>query len=473
MLRVLTRLPRLGRGLVGARWPAAARTIVPAESLALGRRHLGLASPETQVNVLPRPSEGHPHLLAADQSDSATLTLEWSTGQITTLDLAWAFHQCRCSTCVQAGSGQRQRYPPDNALQHNEELQAVRWQPQQGHVELDVARPTPTGLQVIHTVVLPEDALARSLRATQVLADTRRTLTPLNLVEPANLAVHRYTDVVQGDTPQLFAWLDDMANKGAALLVDAPAGDPDARVVDLAARISQPMPTIYGATFDVVATENPINIAYSSVALDLHQDLVYYESTPGLQFLHCADFHETIEGGESLLMDGLAVAARLRDQDPDAYHLLQQVPMTFEKVHYDRALPAHLVAQRPIITADPESGEPLELVWAPPFEGALPFLEPGLCRRYFDAYAALGMVIRESTDLLIEHRLLPNETLCFNNRRMLHGRRSFVLHEGHIRFLKGVYVNIDEFVSRHTSLSQLLGLSLPTARYGHGVAPMW
>ena len=32
---------------------------------------------------------------------------------------------------------------------------------------------------------------------------------------------------------------------------------------------------------------NPINVAYSDAALALHTDLAYYESPPGLQFLHC------------------------------------------------------------------------------------------------------------------------------------------------------------------------------------------
>ena len=39
--------------------------------------------------------------------------------------------------------------------------------------------------------------------------------------------------------------------------------------------------------FDVKCEENPINIAYSNAVLDFHMDLVYYESPPGLQLLHC------------------------------------------------------------------------------------------------------------------------------------------------------------------------------------------
>ena len=51
-----------------------------------------------------------------------------------------------------------------------------------------------------------------------------------------------------------------------------------------------------GTIFDVVSTDNPINIAYSNIALDLHQDLPYYESPPGVQLLHCLKFSPLVTG---------------------------------------------------------------------------------------------------------------------------------------------------------------------------------
>jgi hypothetical protein len=53
---------------------------------------------------------------------------------------------------------------------------------------------------------------------------------------------------------------------------------------------------IAGTIFDVVSTDNPINIAYSNIALDLHQDLPYYESPPGVQLLHCLKFSPAVTG---------------------------------------------------------------------------------------------------------------------------------------------------------------------------------
>ena len=40
-------------------------------------------------------------------------------------------------------------------------------------------------------------------------------------------------------------------------------------------------------TFDVMVTEKPVNLAYSSGSLPLHNDLVMYKAPPGIQMLHC------------------------------------------------------------------------------------------------------------------------------------------------------------------------------------------
>ena len=59
------------------------------------------------------------------------------------------------------------------------------------------------------------------------------------------------------------------------------------KIAELVAPVQQ---TIYDETFHVKVDENPINIAYSSTKLGFHMDLMYYESPPGLQFLHCLKF---------------------------------------------------------------------------------------------------------------------------------------------------------------------------------------
>jgi gamma-butyrobetaine dioxygenase len=129
-----------------------------------------------------------------------------------------------------------------------------------------------------HTTVLPIPELQRSLSWNSPVQEP--------IVHPpssrASLPRFPFLPLCQQDDA-LLQWLDALAEEGAALVTACPAppDEEDHAVVALAKRISQPQPTIYGTTFDVVAMPEPINIAYSTVKLDLHQDLIYYESPPG------------------------------------------------------------------------------------------------------------------------------------------------------------------------------------------------
>ena len=79
-----------------------------------------------------------------------------------------------------------------------------------------------------------------------------------------------------------------IAEVGIVLLRGVPT---DAAMVRLVAELIAPVQrTIYGETWDVLATPEPINVAYSTVELDFHMDLSYYESPPGIQLLHCVRF---------------------------------------------------------------------------------------------------------------------------------------------------------------------------------------
>ncbi|CAM9738989.1 unnamed protein product [Chrysoparadoxa australica] len=145
---------------------------------------------------------------------------------------------------------------------------------------------------------------------------------------------------------------------------------------------------LYGDSFDVIVQEYARNIAYTHEALPYHQDLVYYESAPGLQLLHCLRFDEELKGGKTIWLDALAAANVFRRKHPKEFDVLKSVPATFQKIRDSvtpeegdgndssatpnaaAASPAHLTYQRPHIevTAD---GEIVAVNWAPMFEGML------------------------------------------------------------------------------------------------------
>ena len=196
-------------------------------------------------------------------------------------------------------------------------------------------------------------------------------------------------------------------------------------------------------------------------------DLAYYESPPGLQFLHCRRFDADVAGGESTFLDGHLAAEEFRRRDFTAFTTLTRVPATFQKVHYERDDPVHIVARRPHIVVDHSLGvdartAPVTAVfWAPPFEGPLR-VPPGDVEAYYDAYgkfAALLAELEAERRYLIEYRAKPGEIAVFNNRRMLHGRRHYSSGAAPgARLLQGTYVNADEALSRLRTLESTVPL---------------
>jgi hypothetical protein len=277
-------------------------------------------------------------------------------------------------------------------------------------------------------------------------------------------------DTVTGSDDGLHQWLEILLSDGMCLVTGAPTAE--GTVVQLASAISRPQATIYGPdTFDVVSVPEPINIAYSPMGLPLHQDLVYYESPPGLQLLHCIDFADTVQGGESTLLDGMVILEEFREAHPRHFQILCTVPTLFQKVHYTRDEPVHMMYHRPLITVN-GWGRITQFMWAPPFEGPLPNYGPAITAAYYEAYCELARVI-DNSSATHEFRLTAGDIITFNNRRVLHGRRPFASTDRTTprRHLQGVYVNIDEFKSKYQVLSQT-ARGVPSETFVAGCSPL-
>jgi hypothetical protein len=145
----------------------------------------------------------------------------------------------------------------------------------------------------------------------------------------------------------IFEWIKHIAEYGVCVLQEVECKE--GMVKNVAELIAPVQKTIYGDIFDVKVDENPINIAYSNVSLGFHMDLMYYESPPGLQFLHCIKFDQEIEGGESIFLDSFQVAEEFRFKYPNLFDNLTRIPATFQKLHFKRESPVCMIYQRPHI----------------------------------------------------------------------------------------------------------------------------
>ena len=236
--------------------------------------------------------------------------------------------------------------------------------------------------------------------------------------------------------------------------------------------------SLYGETFQVRSEPNAINVAYTCQPLAPHQDLVYYESKPGLQLLHCIQTNSGQSGGESTLIDGLAAAYQFRQLSPELFRILTECSATFVKQRPG----AHMTFCRPHIALKAGEGSDIDreitsLHWAPPFEGPL-LITPEKVASYYKAYAAFELIVDDTKnlsnssnldqelcmyakDFTWEYRLKPGEMIIFNNARMLHGRRGFRMDEAGTRLLVGGYTCMEDTLNRYRTLVRDKQVTLP------------
>ncbi|CAN0342703.1 unnamed protein product, partial [Ectocarpus sp. 6 AP-2014] len=161
------------------------------------------------------------------------------------------------------------------------------------------------------------------------------------------------------DDGALYKTLRKVNRMGVVLLENV--GVEEGTVLDLARRVAPVSHhTLYGDMFDVVSQAKPRNMAYTSERLRMHMDLVYYESAPGLQLLHCLEFDEGEKGGQTSFLDAFAAADHFREKFPEKFEVLSRVPTTFEKIraaaprvdgegrNMQALEPSHMQYQRPI-----------------------------------------------------------------------------------------------------------------------------
>jgi gamma-butyrobetaine dioxygenase len=203
--------------------------------------------------------------------------------------------------------------------------------------------------------------------------------------------------------------------------------------------------TFYGGVTDVMVNENPINFAYGAASLNPHMDMPFYESHPGLVILQCLRNDECVTGGESTIVDALAVVEKLRVTHPHHFSTLVKVPTTFHRIHYERDYPVHMVYRTPLIHLNGD-GQIVKLRWSPQNDGPLQVPEEDV-QPYYEAYVCLARALKDDQQFQIRHRLQPGDMLTVNNHRILHGRTLIQLNGG-VRYLKSIYLNIDEFKSR-------------------------
>jgi trimethyllysine dioxygenase len=229
------------------------------------------------------------------------------------------------------------------------------------------------------------------------------------------------------------ALLKRLADYGFALVTGCPLTRRS--VTDITQKLGYVRETIFGGLWEFEANADMADSAYTPKELRPHTDSTYSIDAPGLQMLLCLEYDAT--GGESIMVDGFAVAQKLRHDNPALYDALSRIEVT----GIYKGDGTILTASRPILRHH-KDGTLQQVTFNNYDRETIMLAEPDMTQ----LYAGIRYLDQLFNDPAYQWRyqLKPGEMLIFDNWRLLHGRGAF---HGKRR-MAGAYVNREDYLSR-------------------------
>lgn len=254
------------------------------------------------------------------------------------------------------------------------------------------------------------------------------------------MARFRYDDLVTNPA-SVADWTEALLDEGIALLSNMP--NSDEALQQVCELIGMVRPSFSGYAFNVRSKAKPVNLAYTSKALELHTDLPPEELAPGVQFLHCRE--NDAEGGRSLFVDATSVANALRQKYPAYFKLLTDTDVPFRYTSETQ----DVRAKQRIIELDPDNGEVSGVSFSQHLSDVFD-MPQSFMDEFYPAFRKFGHMMQDPK-YLMKFRLNAGECIVFDNHRIAHGRESYVDGSG-ARFLRGCYVDRGEMRSTYRVL---------------------
>lgn len=236
-------------------------------------------------------------------------------------------------------------------------------------------------------------------------------------------------------------WLEALSVYGMALITNVPSGDDSCRKI--ANRVEFIRKTHYGEEFSVKAKPGTTNVAYLPSNLQMHTDLPYYEYKPGVNLLHCVTQSIGL-GGDNMLSDGLYAARYMKTHDKECYRVLSQTLVDWEDYGQEGNNKFHSIFRSPVICEDSD-GEIVRINHSVPQRGShfnIPINQVG------PWYKCMKKFVNFIYENAAMYKVSPGEMLCFDNRRLLHGRQEYQDTADNTRHIIGAYLDWDYIFSR-------------------------
>jgi gamma-butyrobetaine dioxygenase len=267
-------------------------------------------------------------------------------------------------------------------------------------------------------------------------------ITPWDAALTEHMPVEDYPAIC-ADKAALLRWLKAVRRYGFARLTGVPATSGIAlAVTGLFGHVRE---TNYGRAFDVRAEVDPDNLAYTNLGLQAHTDNPYRDPPPGLQLLACLE--NTVQGGESIVVDGFMAAERLRAQSPRGFELLAKYCARFE---YAGSKGVRLRSKRPILELGPD-GELIAVRFNNRSAAAFTDIPYDDMADYYVACRQMAALVEDPT-MIVRFKLSPGDLFIVDNLRVLHGRAAFASGGG--RWLQGCYADRDGLLSTLAALEE-------------------
>ncbi len=246
---------------------------------------------------------------------------------------------------------------------------------------------------------------------------------------------------LQSDPDALCHWLSAVRTYGFARVTGCraqPGG-----LFDIVSLFGFVRETNYGRHFEVRTEVNPVNLAYTGLGLQAHTDNPYRDPVPTLQVLACLENSAT--GGENMVVDGFAAAARLADEDPEGFACLARYPARFS---YSGSAGVALSSRRPMIELSPD-GEFRAIRFNSRSAAPLTDIPFDDMAKYYDAYRRFSDIVDDPA-MEVVFKLSPGEAFIVDNTRVLHARKGYS--GAGSRWLQGCYADKDGLLSTLAAL---------------------
>lgn len=210
----------------------------------------------------------------------------------------------------------------------------------------------------------------------------------------------------------------------------------EGQVLKVISELGYTRETNYGALFEVRTEVNPNNLAYTNMGLGSHTDNPYRDPVPTVQLLHCLE--SSIEGGDSVLVDGFKAATVLRQESKEDFDILTSTWINFRfsdaKTDLRSRVPMIELNDNNEIVKVRYNNRSIDTIKLP----------TNKIRHFYKAYRHWSEII-ERDDLKITFKLSEGDLMLLDNTRIMHARTAFS--KNGKRHLQGAYTDLDGLYS--------------------------